>query len=277
LLNLGAAMKLKTCHFHSILLAFALLPIAKTPAETAWQALDILKSERGAGVIGNVTQVRGHRGQDQPAAWEIVTRIADGERVFVAQDGKIIADTVYSSGGGVTIDTRRLRIDSREAFRIANQAATTSKISFDAIDYELRAASGGNAPLWVIYLRDSKGKDVAELEIAGEDGRILKQSWFAARSGDREPIGKEDDPKKRAVRTYPAEGSPAVSDASKGVGKGAVIARTTSGLDSAGGRMKEGFRSIGSSFGKIFKGEAIYHTRRDARYQRPGTVKRIGR
>ena len=254
-------MKPKIRPFYSLLLAAALLPLAKSPAETAWQALDILKSERGAGVIGNVTQIRGHRGQDQPAEWEIVTRIADGERVFVAQGGKIVADTVYSSGGGVTIDTRRLRIDSREAFRIANNAASTSKIGFDAIDYELRAASGGNAPLWVIFLRDSKGRDVGELQIAGEDGRILKQDWFSARSGDREPIGKEEKTDKRAMRTYPAEGSPSLSSTSGG----------------AGTRMKEGIRSIGSSFGKIFTGEAVYHTRRDARYQRPGTVKRIGR
>ncbi len=40
---------------------------------------------------------------------------------------------------------------------------------------------------------------------------------------------------------------------------------------------KKGFRSIGNSFSKIFKGEAVYHVRPDARYQRPGTVKRVGR
>jgi len=258
-------MKLKSRYAPWILLPCFLPALVAAPAETAWQALDVLKSERGSVAISRVTQIRGHRGQDQPEVWEIVTRMADGERVFVTRGGEIVADTIYTSGGGVTIDTRRLRIDSHDAFRIANSAAATSKIGFDTIDYELRAAAGGNSPLWVIYLRDTKGNDVGELKISGEDGKVLRQTWFAARAGEREPIGKEESSAQQAMRSYPAEG------------RGGMFARTTSGLEGSGERVKKGFRSIGSSFSKIFKGEAVYHVRPDARYQRPGTVKRVGR
>ncbi len=271
-------MSLKSRYLPWILLACVLLALAKAPGESAWQVLDTLKAERGSGAVNNVTQLRGHRGQDQPEAWEVVTRIPDGERVFVLRGGRIVADTVYSSGGGVAVDTRRLRVDSVEAFRIANRAATQSKVGFDAVDYELRAAAHGNAPLWVLYLRDAEGRDVGQLEIAGEDGRILRQEWFAARQVDRQPI--LPDPAtmdRRAVRSYGREPSEVGHTGSGQVGQGAVIARTTGGLEGAGGRVKEGFRSIGDSFSKIFKGEAVYHNRRDARYQRPGTSKQIRR
>ena len=195
-------MNYTRCPLLGFLLSLTLLAAPAGKAATAWQALDTLKAERGAGALRSVTQVRGHRGQDQPKEWEVVTRLADGERVYVLEGGRIVADTIYSSAAGVTVDVRRLRVDSAEVFTISNRKATDAKVGFNAIDYELRAAAHGNAPLWVVHLRDSEGKDVGRLEISGEDGKLVKEEWFAARKSEREPIGPEPSPDRKAVRTY---------------------------------------------------------------------------
>jgi hypothetical protein len=246
-------MKRKHPFLPWLLLAVFLFALSKAPAETAWQALDALKAKRGAAAISNITQVRGMKGQDQPTAWEVATRAADGERVYVLREGQIVADTVYSSGAGVPIDMRRLRVDSGEAFVIANRAATQSKISFDSIDYELSASAAGNAPLWIIHLRDFDGKDVGEIDVSGENGEVLRQSYYHPRIATRRPI--ETGPSsRRGARSQPA-----------------VVAA------GAADRVKEGFQNIGEGITKIFKGDATYEVSDEERIKKPKTLTRTRR
>ena len=237
---------------------------------TAWQALDSLKAQRGAETIRSVTQIRGHRGQDQPQVWEVATRIADGERVFVLEGEKIVEDTMFSTGGGVPVDMRRLRVDSGEVFMVANRLATESKVGFDALDYELTAAAHGNAPLWIVHLRDVNGSDVGRLEISGEDARVLKKEWFSPRAPNRPGIEGDSsvvvDSSSPPAEKKPYEIPPQVERPAK-----AVWQRTTSGVEGAGERVKEGFRSIGEGFGKIFRGEATYTARSESRHKMPRT------
>lgn len=256
--------------FPWLLASLLLFALSEAPAGTAWQALDSLKVERGAESVRSVTQIRGHRGQDQPKAWEVVTRIPDGERVFVLEGGKIVADTMFSSGGGVPVDMRRLRVDSGEVFMVVNRKATEAKIGFDAVDYELRAAAHGNAPLWIVHLRDVSGSDVGRLEISGEDARLLKHKWFAPRIAKRQPIessASEKPQQKRVTKVY--EQPPQAEKPAQAVWK-----RTTADTEGAGGRMKDGFRAIGTSFSQMFKGEATYTARSKSKYRTPRTLDR---
>ncbi len=247
------------------LLAAILFALSQAPAQTpstAWQALDALKASRGAALVQQVTQVRGESGQDQPQAWEVSTRVADGERVFVVRDGRIVADTVYSAGGGVPVDMRRLRVDSGEAFNIANRVATAAKVGFDSIDYQLAAGALGNSPLWILYLRDGAGRDVGEVEVSGEDGSVVRQSWYHPRDGNREPVVPPADPGRRAVRAVPGDG---------GVVGGPAIGERVGG---AADRVKEGFQGIGEGVGRLFRGEETFEVSDEPRRRLPKTLGR---
>jgi hypothetical protein len=232
--------------------------------ETAKGALTVLKSERGASIAANVTHVRGHRGQDQPLLWEITSRISDGERVFVISGEKIIADTIYSSGGGVSVDLRRLKIDSGEVFHIANRAAVKANVGFDSIDYELLAAPLGNAPLWLIYLRDIRGRDVGKLEVSGESSKILRSKWFAPRAVVRQPIGPDDGDRGSVLRSYTPGIDPDEDHGESNDGQAGTFAWKT------GKRLKRGLQTVGNGFSRIFGNQAEVSTE-SPRHKSPQT------
>ncbi len=218
--------------------------------DSAKDALAVLKAQRPPSITANVTNIRGHRGQDQPVLWEITSRISDGERVFVIKGDKIIADTIYSSGGGVSVDIRRLQIDSSQAFQIANRAAIKANVGFDSIDYELLAAPLGNAPLWLIYLRDFKGRDVGKLELSGESPKLLRSQWFTPRAVARQPIGPNDANRKAVLRSY----QPRIQSNS-GIEIGDSDTSTTFARKT-GRKLKRGLMTVGNGFTRIFGNQA---------------------
>ena len=219
--------------------------------------------------------MRGEKGQDQPLAWEISTNAADGERVYVVQRGRVVGDTIFSAGGGVPIDMRRLRVDSAEEFNIANRVATESKVGFDALDYELSADGLGNAPIWLIYVRDAEGKDLGEIEISGEDGEVLRRSWFPPRLVDREPVESAAPILgRRALRSYKQRETVADNQDDAGGEPGGTEGTTASVQDSTG-PVKGGLQRLG----KIFSGgdeEETFEVRQseDERYRAPKTLRR---
>lgn len=238
-------------------------------AETAKEILTILRAQRGALIVENVTAVRGHRGQDQPVIWEVSTRMSDAERVFVITDKQIVADTVYSSGGGVVIDLRRLQIDSGDVFHVANRLAAMAKVGFDSIDYELRAAPLGNAPLWVVHLRDFADKDVGRVEVSGESAEVLRSKWFKPRIAKREPIGPEDSVKQSGLRSY---------DVSNLEEERRLIGRERGSLfkGEPGQRVKRGLRAVGMGFNRIFTEQSAISSQR-SRYTYPATSRQRNR
>jgi hypothetical protein len=163
---------------------------------------------------------------------------------------------------------RRLRVDSGEAFTIANRLASESKIGFDAIDYELSPSPTGNAPIWVMHLRDGQGRDVGEVEVSGEDGKVLRRSWFQPRVADRQPIGPDPSPERRAVRSFDSNGNPIAATGSR------IWGRTSTGVGNASVKVKEGFQKIGEGVGKIFRGDATHEVRNEERHRTPKSLRR---
>jgi len=254
------------------LLCFAFLalqlraPALELPRDSATMALSIIKEQRGKKISQNIVSVRGHRGQNQPVEWEISSLVGDGQRVFVVKNKKIIADTIYSSGRGIVVDLRRLKVDSPDVFTLANAAALKENVGFDSVDYELSAAPLGNSPQWVIFLRDFKGRDVGRLVISGNASKILTREWFAPRESVRQPIGPDDASVKIALRSYnPGErGVSARRDKQGGV-KG--MARFT------GRKLKDGFLNLGNRINNAFSNQESVSLQK-SRHQIPKTSRK---
>jgi hypothetical protein len=164
--------------------------------QTAKGALTSLSRERGAEVAGQVVRVVGERGQDQPAAWRIVARdlTQPGRfREYVVQNSRVIDERFLRPEeqpevGRAALATRRLRVDSKQAFAKADAAARKALVGFDSLDYELRNKEFSAEPVWVVRLNDQAGKVVGELAIACDSGAVLRSAWFEA---DRPESGAE--------------------------------------------------------------------------------------
>lgn len=258
---------LKLHHWVSFLAACLMGVLTNTLGdEISWssakEVLSILKAERGAFVTDNITHVRGHRGQDQPVVWEVTSRISDGERVFVISNGAIVEDTIYSSGGGLRIDMRRFKIDSSEVFKLANRAAEKANVGFDSLDYELLAEPRENMPLWIIFLRDFKGRDVGRVEVSGVTSRVVRSHWFDPRDSSRPPIGSDDSDRKYVLRSYKPK-LPADEETARRGAQVSTLARET------GRRFKRGFLKVGKGINSLFANQSAVSSDR-SRYKLPG-------
>lgn len=151
-------------------------------AATAYQALEVIKKDRGDAILKQLVEVRGEAGQPQPQSWTIL--MADpsargGVREFVVADGAIASERTpvrgYTVGTGAfpVLNFTRLNVDSGEAFKVANAQSVDDKLGFHSVDYTLRTNDADGSPLWVMHLFDYMGAPVGTLRVSAEDGKVV--------------------------------------------------------------------------------------------------------
>ncbi len=165
-----------------LLLVLIALTAGRAPGATAYEALQVLKKNRGDAVLKQLVEVRGETGQPQPQSWTIL--MADptargGIREFVVTGSEIASERTPLRGYAdadklAALDFARLNLDSDGAFKLANQQATDTKLGFHTVDYTLRTDAGDGAPLWVLQLFDYMGAPVGSLKVSAESGKIVR-------------------------------------------------------------------------------------------------------
>ena len=258
----------------SFLLASSCLGLEQNRVSSK-EALDLLKRERGESVTANLVSIRGHHGQNQPASWEFSTHLADGQRVFVIQNKKIVDDTIYSSGKGVVVDMRAMKTHSNHVFKIVNDAALKANVGFDSLDYELSATHFGNAPRWIVFLRNYKGKDVGRIEVSGMTPEIMNREWFVPRVVFRRPIGPNDADRKSVLKSYKLVDSRTGQGQFKGQGQGQGQGGKSIALFT-GTKIKGGLLNLGTRINKAFEAQATVSTDKPRRYIPPTSRKLPG-
>ena len=281
-------------------------PVAAT-AGTAKEAIAALRRSKGENAVRNIVAMRGLKGQDQPASWEIVTNQPSlgGYRRYVVTGGKLRAENpMTQTPSKIVVKLDKMRLDSSQAFQVANREATKQLIGFDSLDYELRAVDYSYSPVWRIVLRNGQGAAVGRLEVSAESGKVR---WPRAPATPKkaaiQPVDYEmTNTTTRGGASYvstPASSeslpiSERTIDYSKYEGRDyrdgrdPVKARernyvwwhqTTDGLEYAGHNLKDGFRETGAAFRDIFTGEAVYRSTgkkkhlRKASHTRPSRVR----
>ncbi|PWU11556.1 MAG: hypothetical protein C5B47_00700 [Verrucomicrobia bacterium] len=149
-------------------------------ADTAFQAVQVLKAERGLEPANAVCEIRGERGGPDPKNWVLLLndpRSRSGVREIVVSGKKIISDrTPIAEYGGVgslpILNTESLRLDSSDAFRIANKEAANLGVGFHWLDYKL--IRGDKGAIWRLYLTDYLGNPVGNILISADTGAILR-------------------------------------------------------------------------------------------------------
>lgn len=179
--------------------AFSLaVPVPNATAQTSSHAAAQGVLQRfGMQVLDNVVRVDARDGSPQPNAWEFRTldplsptglrRFTHGRRG--ATDHGAPTDGYPDSLPSGFFSWASVRVDSHSAFQIAEAQATHARISFNSLDYSLRAREGTRTPIWHVALRDANNRIVGQVEIAATDGEVLRRVWVrqATPVGRRSP------------------------------------------------------------------------------------------
>ncbi len=151
-------------------------------AETAYEALQVIKADRGDAILNELVEARGDSGNPQPHSWTIAMidpSARKGIREFVINDGAIQSERTPVRGyEGLNrlppINFTRLNLDSDGAFTVAEKEARRQKVGFNSVDYSLRTDVSSGSPTWVVRLFDYMGAPVGTLEVSAESGELAK-------------------------------------------------------------------------------------------------------
>ena len=182
-----------------LFLAF-LLPANAAPPSSAITNLNAYGRARGPQDLSRVVGVVGFYGQSQPPRWMILSmdpKVPGLMHEFVMQNSRIVAERHFPRPKEqdlphIPLPVRSLRIDSPQAFKIAEQTAQRAGLGFDSLHYQLRCRDLRNEPIWVLNLNDQKKTPVGVLYISAVTGEVLRSIWN--RPGTQQYTQVEDRP-----------------------------------------------------------------------------------
>lgn len=161
-----------------------------------------LRTAQKVASTGSLVEVKGDRGEPQPQQWVILysdPQARGGVREVVVSGSEIVSQRTplngYSGvGAQPPIKLSRLNLDSEAAFKIANKQAMDQQVSFNWVDYNLRAESTTGSPVWVMKLYDNMGAQVGTMQVSAEDGSIVMPLQIAQVRSDENTSQFSDSP-----------------------------------------------------------------------------------
>lgn len=188
--------------------AFAILAPASARAANPDVGAAIVR-QFGEAQLRNVVLVKASPNETDPIQWKVYSRdpYREGEllrTIATKMDGKWDA---APAGAGkllqrvprLSLDFKRLKVDSKEARRIITEAARVEQVDFAKVEYQLAAHEQTGSPEWGLALQDATGYEVGFCVVSGETGALLSQDWTprytnstAAAATGRKAKGKAD-------------------------------------------------------------------------------------
>lgn len=178
-----------------ILILVAAIPVVITgtgqesvAGSTGLEALNTFTKEAkladGEAVLGLV----GFYGEPLPPQWLILT--ADPATPGVLREsvfarGKVLAERRFRIRVGqdlpdLPIARKSVKIDSNEAFTIAEKVAKKKKVSFDSSHFQLRVREDGKEPVWMLSLLGRSHVAIGTIYISAKSGTVLREVWLPA-------------------------------------------------------------------------------------------------
>lgn len=148
---------------------------------TAYDALRLVGSQRGAHFYNRLVSISGRNAAPQPYTWVMLFRdpaMPGGLREIVVEQGRIISDgpplRPPPVRGGQVMDLKRLNLNSDGAFNLVEAEARANRVGFDAVNYLLRAHEVTGQPVWILDLLNARRQRVSTAMVSAETGRILR-------------------------------------------------------------------------------------------------------
>jgi len=165
------------------ILSFAVLLHSLAPAIAGNSALDAfraLPSEFQNGVL----RLSADDARPNPGTWYFVAMNTDRTALPVnieVADGEVIRRTPTMNPrtlitGASPINWRSIRIDSTDAWRIAQDFATEEGKRLSSASFVLEQEGRGATPIWSIWLYDARGNQIGFLSVLASNGSILRRN-----------------------------------------------------------------------------------------------------
>lgn len=246
---------------------------SSTPASarenaTAYAALRLVGRELGSDNLNQVIEVSGRDGVPQPFLWRITLLPADTRagdpaaagttlREIEVAGGRIVARRTISRFQRPGLSTviapmnlRNLNLDSSGAFDAANAQGRKIKLSFDALNYTLKADPATGKPAWTLQLLGPEREDLGTLTIAAGDGAVVASTGRIGAAGVTTGGATDGGP---IAATSNTTVTVAETDARAA---GGFLERSGRTLDKTGRQVERGLRRAGASVERFFRGHS---------------------
>ncbi len=155
--------------------------------DSALSALDAFLTAPEAPRNEVVLGVVGFYGKPVPLQWLILSSAQPGAVVLresVVSKGEIRAERKFRRAKGQELPTipmirKQLKVDSGQAFQIAEAVAIRAKVAFDHAHYQLRCREEGKEPVWMVHFINRAQVSLGFVYLSAKDGKILRESWIA--------------------------------------------------------------------------------------------------
>jgi hypothetical protein len=157
--------------------------LALFPASAQNSALDAFRA-LPAQFQNGVLRLSADDARPNPGTWYFVAmnteRTALPMNIEVA-DGQVISQSRTMNPrtlitGASPIDWRSIRIDSTDAWQIAQNFATERGQRLSSVSFVLQQEGSGATPIWSIWLYDARGNQIGFLSILATNGSILRRN-----------------------------------------------------------------------------------------------------
>ena len=235
---------------------------------TAYGALRLVGRELGSENLNQVIEVNGRDGVPQPYLWRITllptdTRgggdaAGDTLREVEVAGGRIVARRTISRfqrPGLATViapmNLRNLNLDSSGALEAANTQSRKIKLSFDALNYTLKADSATGKPVWSVQLLGPEREDLGTLTIEAGDGAVVAGTGRIGEAGVAAGGSTDGSPVVKTTRTTTVTVKETDARAS-----GGFLERSGRTLDKTGRQVERGLRRAGARVERFFRGHS---------------------
>lgn len=168
--------------------------------------------------LPQIALIEGIGGKPNPDRWHILAQDPTdptGVHEYVVAGGKVIASRSLSQfaeelkpSDVVGID--EIKIDSLQAWQIADHFAGINQIKPRAYNYELKRAPDGPVGLWVVTVVGEGGESVGKVVLTAAKGVVVSHEGFSIEPGSPVPLASvserpKTDPAKKPPRAVPVE------------------------------------------------------------------------
>jgi hypothetical protein len=231
---------------------------------TAYAALRLIGRELGSENLNQVIEVSGRDGVPQPFLWRITllsSEARSGEAAGALREvevagGRIVARRSISrfqrpglSSVVAAMNLRDLNLDSSGAFDTANTQGRKIRLSYDALNYTLRADPATGRPAWNVQLLGPEREDLGTLTIAASDGAVVASTGRIGTAGVSGPAEPGPGSSSTSTRTVTFDETDARAN-------GGFLERSGRTLDKTGRQVERSLRKAGATVERFFTGKS---------------------
>ena len=172
--------------FAFLLLSGAQVASLAEEGQSAFKASIKLEDRYGSGPLANLVEMRGDGGQPQPTEWWFTVHNKTSK--YLMHTFWVGMDRITDEGDSGEyypknppsgfFNPARLKLDSSDAFTIAEKAAKKAGVGFDWIDYRLRCREFSDEPVWILKMYNKWRQLAGSVAISAHTGTVLRTIWI---------------------------------------------------------------------------------------------------